>query len=268
MSEWNHLTDESKARWEQNAGYWDDYMGENSNRWHRELIRPETERLLDVREGQMILDIACGNGNFTRRLVELGANVTAFDYSAAMVERAKERSKTIADRIDYRVMDATSEADWAELPESGFDGVVSNMALMDIADIVPLARGLGRCLKPGGSFVFSVPHPCFRAPGTRHTYETEDRNGEVVSRSVIHVSQYKTTGYYESIGIVGQPVPHFMFHRTISDYMNVFGGAGFVLNGMAEPVFDKRSGDSGKFEWNEIAPVLIMRFRKDETNAR
>lgn len=264
MNEWRELSGQSKQRWEQNAGYWDDYMGENSNRWHRELIRPATERLLDVQEGHMVLDIACGNGNFSRRLVELGANVVAFDYSAAMIERAKQRSEAFLDRIDYRTMDATSEEEWTKLATGEFDSAVSNMALMDIADITPLVRSLGSCLKPGGTFVFSIPHPCFRSPGTRETYETEDRSGEVVSRSVIHISQYSTPASSENIGIRGQPVPHFMFHRTLSDYISLFCGVGFVLDGMVEPTFAKGSGASGKFEWDEIPPAVIIRFRKDD----
>nr|WP_309098725.1 class I SAM-dependent methyltransferase [Fredinandcohnia onubensis] len=84
MSEWKDLIKDSKARWEENAEHWDDYMGDESNRYHRELIRPNTEKLLNVKEGQTILDIACGNGNFSRRLAELGADVVAFDYLMEM----------------------------------------------------------------------------------------------------------------------------------------------------------------------------------------
>ncbi|TNJ65473.1 class I SAM-dependent methyltransferase [Paenibacillus hemerocallicola] len=265
LNEWGHLTEASKSRWEDNAGYWDDYMGEMSNRWHRELIRPATERLLSVQEGQMVLDIACGNGNFSRRLVELGANVVAFDYSPTMIERAERRSQAYADRIEFKVADATSRDDWERLAAEGpFDGAVSNMALMDIADIAPLVQALRQCLKPHGTFVFSIPHPCFRPPGARQAYETEDREGEVVSRSVVHIAQYATPGSYEAIGIQGQPVPHYMFHRSLSSYIRLFGSSGFVLDGMEEPTFRKDEGGGlGKFEWDEIPPVLVMRFKRD-----
>lgn len=40
MSEWKELIKDSQEKWEQNADHWDDYMGEESNRFHRELIRP------------------------------------------------------------------------------------------------------------------------------------------------------------------------------------------------------------------------------------
>lgn len=39
------------------------------------------------------------------------------------------------------------------------------MALMDIADITPLIDSLHKILKPHGTFVFSIDHPYFQAPG-------------------------------------------------------------------------------------------------------
>lgn len=83
-------TDESKKRWETNADFWDERMGQHSNRFHREIVRPSTEVVLNVNEGEKILDIACGNGNFSKRLAQLGARVTAFDYSANLIENAKK----------------------------------------------------------------------------------------------------------------------------------------------------------------------------------
>ncbi|MFB9273509.1 class I SAM-dependent methyltransferase [Cohnella cellulosilytica] len=82
MVQWNDLNQESKNRWETIAEFWDDYMGDESNRFHRELIKPYTEKLLQIEPSHEVLDIACGNGNFSRRLAELGAIVTAFDYSS------------------------------------------------------------------------------------------------------------------------------------------------------------------------------------------
>ena len=51
--------------WETNAEYWDDYMGDESNVYHRELVRPAVTELLDPSPGERILDIACGNGNYS-----------------------------------------------------------------------------------------------------------------------------------------------------------------------------------------------------------
>jgi len=82
MKEWENHVNDSKGRWEKNAEFWDDYMGDDSNSFHREIVGPDTEKLLSIEKYDLVLDIACGNGNFSKRLAELGAKVVAFDYSS------------------------------------------------------------------------------------------------------------------------------------------------------------------------------------------
>jgi ubiquinone/menaquinone biosynthesis C-methylase UbiE len=236
-------------------------MGEASNRFHRELIRPSTEKLLNVQKGQTVLDIACGNGNFSRRLAELGAEVIAFDYSAKMVERARLRSKDGIDHIDYRVVDATDDEALLALGRQRFDSAVANMALMDIADITPLIRALHTLLQPNGVFVFSITHPCFQTPHMRKVHEVEEVNGEMMVRDSIQISRYLTAECYSAIGIRNQPLPHLMFHRPLSYYLNLLFSFGFVLDGTAEPSFSKDE-DNGQFDWYEMPPAIIFRFRK------
>ncbi len=260
MGEWKELVQDTQSRWNENAEFWDDYMGEESNRWHRELIRPYTEKLLSIEEGQTVFDIACGNGNFSRRLADLGANVTAIDYSSKMIEGAERRSQEYTDRIEYKVMDATNENELLDLGMNRFDSAVSNMALMDIADITPLVNTLHKLLKEKGSFVFSIPHPCFQTSGTRKVHETEDVKGTIISKSSVQISEYLTPRSYEAMGISGQPVPHFMFHRPISYYMKLFFQSDFVLDELEEPTFSEEKDD--RFNWNEIPPAMILRFRK------
>ncbi|WP_199925708.1 class I SAM-dependent methyltransferase [Paenibacillus bouchesdurhonensis] len=260
MSQWMELNDESKARWDRNAGFWDDYMGEESNRFHRELIRPHTEELLQMKQGLLVLDIACGNGNFSRRLAELGANVIAFDYSSGMIERAKSRTKN-SENITYKVIDATDSESLLSLGKGKFDRAVANMALMDIVDVIPLVNALFELLTQDGTVVFSIPHPCFQTPKMRKIQETEDVNGEIITKNSIQTFDYLTMESYQAIGIRGQPVPHYMFHRSLAYYFDVFFRIGFVLDGFIEPSFDQGK-DDGKFDWYEIPAAAIFRFKK------
>lgn len=260
LSKWTELTDDSLASWDENAEYWDDYMGEKSNRWHRELIRPNTEKLLEIKEGQTVLDVACGNGNFSKRLAELGANVIAFDYSPKMIERAKSRCKDYL--IGFKVKDATNYDSLIELGIERFDSAVANMALMDIADITSLVKALQKLLKPNGCFVFSIPHPCFQPPNVRKICEVEDIGGVVVSRKSVQISKYLNPEVFENLGIKGQPTPHLIFHRPISYYSNLFFESKFMLDGIVEPTFEDAKKDYYKFDWHEIPPVIILRFRK------
>jgi 2-polyprenyl-3-methyl-5-hydroxy-6-metoxy-1,4-benzoquinol methylase len=264
LSQWKDLTNDSQNRWDENAEFWDDYMGDESNRFHRELIRPFTEELLEIEEGHAVLDIACGNGNFSRRLAELGANVVAFDYSSKMIERAHLRTGSLRN-INYIVIDATDYESLLNLGKEKFDRAVANMALMDIADVTPLVNALYELVRIGGTVVFSITHPCFQTPKMRKVQETEDVNGEIVTRNSIQTFDYLTPEPYEAIGIRGQPVSHLMFHRPLSYYLNIFFLSGFILDGIAEPSF-KKEKEENKFDWYEIPPVAIFRFRKVQRN--
>ena len=49
------------------------------------------------------------------------------------------------------------------------------MAMMDMIVIDPLLDSLAELLKPGGRFVFSLPHPCFNANDMKFTADLEVR---------------------------------------------------------------------------------------------
>src|SRR5262245_41093823 len=51
----------TQAIWEQNAPWWDEQVGEG-DLFQTRLVWPATERLLEPRPGQHVLDLACGNG--------------------------------------------------------------------------------------------------------------------------------------------------------------------------------------------------------------
>lgn len=237
-------------------------MGEHSNSFHREIIRPGTEELLAVQAGDVILDIACGNGNFSRRLVELGAKVIAFDYSRAMIKNARRRCQEYLDSIEFKVIDATDYNQLINLGRSSLDKAVANMALMDIADISPLLNATYELLKPGGVFVFSVCHPCFQTPPPmRKIVETEEVGRDVITRMGVQIFNYITPCSHEGCAIAGQPVPQLYYHRPLSVLLEVCFEAGFVVDGLKEPVF-KKPESCQKFDWYEIPPAIIVRLRK------
>src|ERR671912_402448 len=104
------LARQAHEAWEKKAAFWNEMMGEG-NAFQRVLIGPATERLLQVLPGETVLDIACGNGVFSRRLAELGARVVAMDFSETFVELAGARTEEAGygDAVEYLVADATDE---------------------------------------------------------------------------------------------------------------------------------------------------------------
>lgn len=255
---------ETREAWDHNATYWDQRIGEG-NDFVNILIWPPTLQLLDLKQGDCILDIACGNGLYARRLAELGAEVVAFDFSEQLVERARQRSGPRDDRIAYHVLDATDESELLTLGTEHYDAAVCNMALFDIADINPLLSTLPRLLRPGGRFIFSVVHPCFNNPHTTHVAEMEDREGEIVTVYGIKVTTYLSQTVARGAAIAGQPRPQLYFHRPLEVLLGACFDSGFVLDALKERAFppDHPAG-ANPLSWSgklsEIPPVLIARM--------
>ena len=258
------LTQESRAIWNAKAAFWDERMGEG-NAFQRLLVAPATERLLALREGELVLDVACGNGVMARRLAALGARVVACDFSEVFVERARTRTAPeLRDRIEYTVADATEEEQLLALGEGRFDAAICNMAFMDMAAIEPLLRAARRLLKPEGRFVFCVTHPCFNMPAHRKLVEEEDRDGRIVVTYSIKVPNYLRPTVEKGAGMPGEPAPHYYFHRSLSDLLSACFGAGFVLDGLDEPAFAEPIQSELVLNWGhypDISPVLACRLR-------
>ncbi|MDQ7823048.1 MAG: class I SAM-dependent methyltransferase [Candidatus Eremiobacteraeota bacterium] len=252
---------EVRKIWNANAAFWDERMGSQGNEFHRLLIEPAQEKLLELKPGDQILDIACGNGQFARRMAKLGAQVLAFDLAESFIAIARERSKEFGDRIHYCVLDAADRGQLEELGDKRFDGAVCTMALMDMAAIEPLAIALKKVLKAGGRFVFSILHPCFNSGRTRRVIEEEDRDGELTSTCSVMTSQYSTPFTLKGIGMADQPEVQYYFHRSLSVLFRQFFIHGFVLNGLEEPVCPEMREKS--FFWKvhaEIPPALVARM--------
>ena len=92
--------------------------------------------------GEHILDLGCGDGVLTEKIVAAGATVIAVDAGPDMVAAARARG------IDARVMDGQKLTFTRE-----FDAVFSNAALHWMRDQEAVLAGVHRALKPGGRFV-------------------------------------------------------------------------------------------------------------------
>ncbi|MDD5191418.1 MAG: methyltransferase domain-containing protein, partial [Dehalococcoidales bacterium] len=204
--------DAVKNIWNANAEFWDKRMGEG-NDFHRFMIEPNQLKLLNIKPGQQILDIACGNGQFARKMTEMGAKVTAVDFADKFIEIARAKSPKT---IDFHVADATKTGDLKKLGVKKYDAVVSTMALMDMEKIEILIGYIPRLLKKNGVFVFSITHPCFNSGENVLTHERDDIGGSIKDRYAVKVSNYMVEKSYLGVGMSGQPEQQYYFHRPIS----------------------------------------------------
>ena len=77
----NMGTEESKKIWEENAQFWDNAMGDESNEFHREVVRPKVTELLspNLRITFWILRVAMEI--ILRILHKEALRLSLFDYS-------------------------------------------------------------------------------------------------------------------------------------------------------------------------------------------
>src|SRR5260370_38243037 len=85
--EFQGLNEEVREIWDKNADYWNERMGDG-NDFHRILIGPTQERLLNLQPGETVVYIGGGNAQFARRMAQLGAHVRALALSARMFDSA------------------------------------------------------------------------------------------------------------------------------------------------------------------------------------
>lgn len=261
----NDLNRETREAWELNAEVWDNRMGDEGNDFFNVLCWPALASLLDLKPDSHVLDIACGNGLTTRRLAELGAQVTAFDFSSNLIEKAKVRLKDHTSRVTFHVIDATNESQLLSLGEHKYDSALSNMALFDMADIETLFQVLPKLLKPKGTFVFSITHPAFNNSSSAHVVEEIDDHGEMKITYAIKTSRYMTPHHQRGLALRNQPKPQVYFDRPLQYYLNLGFKNGFILDGFEERAFPPDVlqthplGWGGKF--SELPAVIVARMR-------
>jgi 2-polyprenyl-3-methyl-5-hydroxy-6-metoxy-1,4-benzoquinol methylase len=257
------LIAESRDIWDTNAEAWDKKIGSGGG-WQSILIAPTVERMLNIQPGENVLDIACGNGQFTRRLADLGASIVASDFSPRLIELARQRTTEHIDCITYHIVDATDEAQLLALagPEKPrFDAAVCNNALMDMPAIEPIFRAVRQLLRPGGRFVFSIMHPCFNGLSMSMQPELADYAAEPTYS--IKVSRYLSADVTKGLAITEQPLQQYYWHRPLHVLLNSAFSNGLVMDRLEEPAITRETPSKNACDWAnyDMPPLLFVRLR-------
>jgi ubiquinone/menaquinone biosynthesis C-methylase UbiE len=113
--------------------------------------------------GLSVIDLACGEGFYTRKLRQLGAHrVRGADLSGAMIDLARAQEAHHQLGIEYIAADAR-----ALNPSDKVDLVVAAYLLnyaQDPGELQAMCDGVSRCLRPGGRFVTVNANPLLHFP--------------------------------------------------------------------------------------------------------
>ncbi|MEA2434630.1 MAG: hypothetical protein QOG54_2087 [Actinomycetota bacterium] len=116
---------------------------------------------LDIRRGDLVLDLGCGEGRHTYEALRRGAHVVGVDLDARVLPdvRAMCVGMAIEGEADPRQTAAFARGDATKLPfKSGsFDRIIVSEVLEHIPSDERAMQEIARILKPGGLAAVSVP---------------------------------------------------------------------------------------------------------------
>jgi ubiquinone/menaquinone biosynthesis C-methylase UbiE len=243
--------------WDQASRWYDSLVGAQGTDYQKDIIMPGVFRLLEVKKKERVLDLACGQGVFSRFLSQKGIQVEGLDSSSELLKHARSRSGT---SIRYHVGDA---GDAENFKADQFDGIACLMAIQNIEKMDLLFKSAAKWLKTGKCFVVVMTHPCFRIPRQSHWGWDEEKKLE-----------YRRVDHYLTETNVPILTPPFAdpdsftltYHRPMQSYISALVQAGFCVDAMEEWISNKTSlpGKRAKAEnrtRKEIPLFLALRAR-------
>ena len=152
MADKSLLFEANQSYWEQRSESYsevnkEELAGSSRHNWSSVLRDTITTHFPGRESGSIrVLDIGTGPGFFAILLTELGFDVTAVDYSPAMLEEAKQNAGALAEMIDFRKMNAEA----LELDADSFDVTVSRNLTWNLPHPEAAYSEWTRVLKAGG----------------------------------------------------------------------------------------------------------------------
>ncbi len=135
--------------------------------------------LYSVKKGKRVLEIGCGTGRHTRRLIQAENSVTAIDISSGMLK--KLRQKLQSEKLILIEGDFMS----VEIPNAPFDTIVMSLVLEHIDDLSFFFKKARKSVVANGTFYLSEIHPTRTATGVMAHFKTSEGN-EVQLQSSPH----------------------------------------------------------------------------------
>ncbi|HEY4499520.1 MAG TPA: methyltransferase domain-containing protein [Candidatus Paceibacterota bacterium] len=141
--------------WNKAADWYDELLATDPDSYQCKVILPNILRLMDIKRGEQIADIACGQGYFTEAFYKQSGSVVGVDIASKLIQLASKHSP----KIQYHVASAES---MPFLASNSFDKVAIILALQNMVDVNGVIKEAHRILKSKGSLYIVLNHPAFR----------------------------------------------------------------------------------------------------------
>lgn len=229
--------------WGKAANWYNNLIENDKNSYQRSLILPNLIRLLDIKRGEVILDLACGQGFFARAFLRLGAEIIGVDISSELINIAKN----FKDNIEYHAASA-DKLDFLE--NNSVDKIIIILSLQNIENASKVLRETNRVLKPNGKLFLVLNHPAFRIP-KKSSWGWDEKLKTQYRRLNKYLSESK-----EQIQMHPGDKPNektISFHRPLQFYFKTLSNNGFFVSKLEEWNSNKVSEPGPKKEAEDRA---------------
>lgn len=215
----------TRTSWEPLAKWYDGWVGAEGSQHHQKLAIPAVLEMLQVQQGEQILDVGCGQGVLAPYITKAGGAYTGIDTSKTLIQLAQEHHRG---KGQFIVGDARKLTKW--LPKDQFDKAVLMLCIQDMDPLEPIFDQLSQVIKPNGQVVILMMHPCFRIP--RQSGWGFDEGRQLTYRRVDH---YLTPLSVPLKAYSGHKVGiSLSFHRPLSSYFAALNQAKFAVDKLVE----------------------------------
>ena len=122
--------------WDQASRWYDSLVGMSGSDYHRTILMPGVLRMLELKAGRCVLDLACGQGVLSRYLLQKKLKPEGLDSSEQLLRMARSRSEK---SIPYHLGNA---GDTAILEGKKFDGVACILAVQNMENIESVLKNV------------------------------------------------------------------------------------------------------------------------------
>lgn len=236
--------------WGSVAIWYDDYLENEKDSYQEKVIAPNLLRILGIQKGTRILDLACGQGFFSRKFAAQGASVCGCDISVELIEQAKKHSS----KIPFSVSPAHK---LPHIKNNSMDVITIILAIQNIKEISETVAEAWRVLVPRGRLVLVLNHPTFRIP-KRSSWGFDPRDGKQYRRIDGYLSPQETPiimhpGQKESEATLS-------YHRSLQDFFKIFAKHNFAVTRLEEWISHKKSQSGPRQKAEDLARKEIPLF--------
>lgn len=240
--------------WQAVASWYDALLEEGADTYQEKVIKPNLLRLLGDISGKKVLDLACGQGYFSRAMGEAGAKVTGVDLSSDLIALAKKQSSK---EIIFKVAPADK---LTGIADKEFDAVTCVLAIQNIEQMNGAFAECARVLKSSGRLLLILNHPTFRIP-KKSSWCVDEVVGMQYRRVDSYMSESKTEINMQPSN-TGKSVTTVSFHRPLQVYFKALAKNGFVVTRLEEWMSHKVSEAGPKKAMEDRArkefPLFMM----------